>query len=110
MTKHSHYLLLLGLAAWIVLGTISPQASASVGTSWVSIELVELDDLAIMKGRSGLLDGLSGHEIELYAAIGGTDTSVETPSHDAPPPAAIPEPMTLGLIGIGGLALLRRRR
>ena len=88
--------------------------SGRVGTMRGDFNLdgfVNATDLAIMKpnfGLSGMLysDGNANCDV----VINGTDLAVLSGNIGfAAPTGAIPEPLTIGLLSIGGVALLRRR-
>ena len=89
--------------------------SGRVGTMRGDFNLdgfVNATDLAIMKPNFGLSGMLySDGNANCDTVINGTDLAVLSGNIGfAAPTGAIPEPITLGLLSIGGLALLRRRK
>ncbi|HDZ20946.1 MAG TPA: PEP-CTERM sorting domain-containing protein [Phycisphaerae bacterium] len=73
--------------------------------------LVNATDLAIMKasfGDSGI--DWSGANLNVDDVVNGTDLAILKANFGlAAPTGTVPEPVTLGLLGLGGLALLRRK-
>ncbi|HDZ19874.1 MAG TPA: PEP-CTERM sorting domain-containing protein [Phycisphaerae bacterium] len=75
--------------------------------------LVNGTDLALMKtafGQPGM--GYADGNANCDALVDGTDLAILKTNFGfiAPPGGAVPEPVTIGLLSLGGLTLLRRRR
>ena len=66
-------------------------------------------DLSIMNGSFGQTAGFAGGNANCDTTVNGTDLSILAGVFGNVATAAIPEPMTIGLLSLGGLALLRRR-
>ena len=67
-------------------------------------------DLSIMSGGFGTTTGFAGGNANCDSTVNGTDLSILSSQFGNIATAAIPEPVTLGLLSLGGLALLRRRK
>ena len=89
--------------------------SGRVGTMRGDFNLdgvVNATDLAIMKPNFGLSGQLySDGNANCDTVINGTDLAILSGNLGfSAPTGAVPEPITLGLLSIGGVALLRRRK
>jgi MYXO-CTERM domain-containing protein len=58
----------------------------------------------------GELDGQSYERISLFDTDTAADWQFGTPNSPGTVPTSVPEPAGLGILGLGGIALLRRRR
>jgi hypothetical protein len=67
-------------------------------------------DLSIMSGGFGTTTGFAGGNANCDTTVNGTDLSILSGVFGNVATAAIPEPLTIGLLSLGGLALLRRRK
>ena len=67
-------------------------------------------DLSIMSGGFGTSTGFAGGNANCDVTVNGTDLSILSSVFGNVASAAVPEPLTIGLLGLGGMALLRRRR
>jgi hypothetical protein len=67
-------------------------------------------DLSIMSAGFGTATGYAGGNANCDAVVNGTDLSILASSFGLSATAAIPEPTTLGLLTLTGMALLRRRK
>jgi hypothetical protein len=67
-------------------------------------------DLSIMSGGFGTTTGFAGGNANCDATVNGTDLSILSSVFGSVATAAVPEPLTLGLLGLGGLAILKRRK
>ena len=71
--------------------------------------IVNGTDLSIMNGNFGSMVGYAGGNANCDTTVNGTDLSILAGNFGNVATAAIPEPATLGLLVLGGVALLRRR-
>ena len=67
-------------------------------------------DLSIMSGSFGTTVGFAGGNANCDVTVNGTDLSILSSVFGNVATAAVPEPMTISLLGLGGLAVLRKRR
>jgi hypothetical protein len=67
-------------------------------------------DLSILSGGFGTVGGWADGNANCDSTINGTDLSILSANFGNAVTAAIPEPMTMSLLGLGGLAMLRRRQ
>jgi hypothetical protein len=67
-------------------------------------------DLSIMSGNFGGSAGFAGGNANCDASVNGTDLSILSSTFGNVVTAAVPEPLTMGLLSLGGIALLRRRK
>ena len=72
--------------------------------------IVDGTDLSILSGGFGGSGGFAGGDSNGDGTINGTDLSILSSTFGNVATAAVPEPVTLGLLAIGGMAMLRRRR
>jgi hypothetical protein len=75
----------------------------------------DLDDLGILAGNYGTASGMvwTDGDFNQDGAVNLDDLGILAGNYNqvwTPPASAVPEPITLSLLGLGGLALLRRRR
>jgi hypothetical protein len=66
-------------------------------------------DLSIMSGGFGTTTGFAGGNANCDATVNGTDLSILSSVFGNVATAAVPEPVTMALLSLGGVALLRRR-
>jgi hypothetical protein len=71
--------------------------------------IVNGTDLSIMSGGFGTTTGFAGGNANCDATVNGTDLSILSSVFGNVATAAIPEPLTIGLLSLGGVAILRRR-
>jgi hypothetical protein len=95
---------ILCMAALLVFGVSVRPASGSAGTTWALPIEMELDEPSLWLRDCSLLSRIDGLEpvLALYDTNSPPDPEVL--------PEPIPEPLTLGLLSVGGLIILRRRR
>jgi hypothetical protein len=67
-------------------------------------------DLSIMSGGFGSTTGFAGGNANCDATVNGTDLSILSGVFGNVATAAVPEPLTIGLLSLGGIAMLRRRK
>ena len=67
-------------------------------------------DLSIMNTNFGAAVGFAAGNANCDATVNGTDLSILAGQFGNVATAAVPEPLTMGLLGLGGVALLRRRK
>jgi hypothetical protein len=67
-------------------------------------------DLSIMNGNFGSAVGFAGGNANCDSTVNGTDLSILAGVFGNVATAAIPEPLTMGLLSLGGIAMLRRRK
>ena len=67
-------------------------------------------DLSVMNGNFGAAAGFAGGNANCDATVNGTDLSILAGVFGNVATATIPEPMTIGLLSLGGMALLRKRK
>ena len=67
-------------------------------------------DLSILSGGFGTTVGFAGGNANCDTTVNGTDLSILSSVFGNVATAAVPEPLTMGLLGLGGIALLRRRK
>ena len=67
-------------------------------------------DLSIMNGSFGTMVGFAGGNANCDTTVNGTDLSILAGVFGNVATAAVPEPLTMALLGLGGVALLRRRK
>ena len=67
-------------------------------------------DLSIMSGSFGGAAGFAGGNANCDTTVNGTDLSILSGVFGNVATVAVPEPMTISLLGLGGLAILRRRK
>ena len=72
--------------------------------------LVDGTDLSILAANFGAAAGYDGGDTNGDNTIDGTDLSILSSTFGFAQTAAIPEPIAVSLLGVGGLGLLRRRR
>ena len=85
---------------------------AGVGTTCGDFNLdgsVDGTDLSLMNTHFGTAAGFAGGNANGDGTINGTDLSLLAGVFGNVATAAVPEPMTMGLLSLGGLGLLRRR-
>ena len=66
-------------------------------------------DLSIMNGSFGTMVGFAGGNANCDTTVNGTDLSILAGVFGNVATAAVPEPVTITLLSLGGVALLRRR-
>ena len=66
-------------------------------------------DLSIMSGGFGTMTGFAGGNANCDSTVNGTDLSILSSVFGNVATVAVPEPVTITLLGLGGVALLRRR-
>ena len=66
-------------------------------------------DLSIMNGNFGSATGFAGGNANCDATVNGTDLSILAGVFGSVATSAVPEPMTITLLSLSGLAILRRR-
>ena len=67
-------------------------------------------DLSIMNGSFGTSVGFANGNANCDLTVNGTDLSILAGVFGNVATAMVPEPLTLGLLSLGGVALLRRRK
>ena len=67
-------------------------------------------DLSIMNGGFGTAVGFAGGNANCDATVNGTDLSILAGVFGNVATAAVPEPLTIGLLSLSGVVLLRRRK
>ena len=67
-------------------------------------------DLSILSGGFGTTTGFAGGNANCDATVNGTDLSILSGVFGNVATAAVPEPLTIGLLSLGGIAMLRRRK
>ena len=67
-------------------------------------------DLSIMNGGFGTTVGFANGNANCDTTANGTDLSILAGVFGNVATAAVPEPITISLLGLGGIALLRRRK
>ncbi len=67
-------------------------------------------DLSVMNGSFGGAAGFAGGNANCDLTVNGTDLSILAGVFGNVATAAVPEPMTIALLSLGGAALLRRRK
>ena len=67
-------------------------------------------DLSIMNGNFGAVAGFAGGNANCDTTVNGTDLSILAGVFGNVATAAVPEPLTMGLLSLGGIAMLRRRK
>ncbi len=67
-------------------------------------------DLSIMNGSFGAAAGFAGGNANCDTTVNGTDLSILAGVFGNAAATAVPEPMTMALLSLGGVALLRRQR
>jgi hypothetical protein len=72
--------------------------------------LVNGTDLSIMSGSFGTATGFGGGNANCDATVNGTDLSILSGVFGNIATAAIPEPATIALLSLGGVAMIRRRK
>ena len=63
-----------------------------------------------MNGNFGALTGFAGGNANCDTTVNGTDLSILAGVFGNVATAAVPEPLTMSLLAVSGLALLRRRK
>ncbi len=71
--------------------------------------VVNATDLQIMKGGFGAVGGYADGNANCDTVVNATDLQI-LKSTFGQTASAVPEPLTVGLLGLGGLTLLRRRK
>ena len=66
-------------------------------------------DLSLMNGNFGGLTGFAGGNANCDSTVNGTDLSILAGVFGSVATSAVPEPMTITLLSLSGLAILRRR-
>jgi hypothetical protein len=66
-------------------------------------------DLSIMSAGFGSAPGFAGGDANGDGLVDGTDLSILSSTFGNITTAAVPEPLTIGLLGLGGMSMLRRR-
>ena len=72
--------------------------------------VVDGTDLSIVNINFGSAVGFAGGNGNTDMIVNGTELSILAGTFGSVATAPVPEPMTLGLLAVGGLAILRRRR
>ena len=67
-------------------------------------------DLSILSGGFGTTTGFAGGNANCDATVNGTDLSILSGVFGNVATAAVPEPLTIGLLSLGSIAMLRRRK
>ena len=67
-------------------------------------------DLSILSGGFGTTTGFAGGNANCDTTVNGTDLSILSSVFGNVATAAVPEPLTMGLMSLGAVALLRRRK
>jgi T5SS/PEP-CTERM-associated repeat protein len=72
--------------------------------------IVDGTDLSILSGSFGTSTGFAGGDANGDGTVNGTDLSILSSTFGSVATMAVPEPVTMSLLAIGGLVLLQRRR